>query len=168
MASDVGASIATGSIGSGLSNTSVTSGLPVVNVPVLSKTKVVSRSSCSSTSPPRIRSPCSAPRLNPTNSAVGVASPKAQGQAMTRTAIANFRLNSKGDVTKSGLAAAVMPKFMPKSRPVLRSRPMSPIAILPWSMPCNHAPCWVNTSGHRRVPTSPQKPKATAAIVITP
>ena len=67
-------------------------GLPVVRVPVLSKTTVSSLWTFSKTSPPLINSPRSAPIPVPTKIAVGVANPKAQGQATTITAIANFKL----------------------------------------------------------------------------
>ena len=61
---------------------------PVVTVPVLSSTTVSTRRVDSSTSGPLIRMPSWAPRPVPTSSAVGVASPSAQGQAMISTATA--------------------------------------------------------------------------------
>ncbi len=61
---------------------------PVVTVPVLSSTTVSTRRVDSSTSGPLIRMPSCAPRPVPTISAVGVARPRAQGQAMIRTATA--------------------------------------------------------------------------------
>ena len=61
---------------------------PVVSVPVLSKATSVTRADCSIASPLRNRIPDSAPRPLPTMTAVGVASPRAQGQAMIRTATA--------------------------------------------------------------------------------
>ncbi|OGK95122.1 MAG: hypothetical protein A3J45_06685 [Candidatus Rokubacteria bacterium RIFCSPHIGHO2_02_FULL_69_13] len=65
---------------------SVTTGRPTVRVPVLSSTTV--RALCSSSSAPALlmRTPCSAPLPVPTMIAVGVASPMAHGQAITRTA----------------------------------------------------------------------------------
>ena len=66
--------------------TSVTSGRPVVMVPVLSSTTVVICPARSRISPPRMRIPRSAPRPVPTRIAVGVARPIAQGQAMIITA----------------------------------------------------------------------------------
>ena len=60
----------------------------MVTVPVLSSTTVSTRRVDSSTSGPRSRMPSWAPRPVPTISAVGVASPSAQGQAMMRTATA--------------------------------------------------------------------------------
>ena len=65
---------------------SVTSGAPLVRVPVLSKTTVVSAPAVSRLSPPLIRMPFSAPFPVPTMTAVGVARPRAQGQAMIITA----------------------------------------------------------------------------------
>ena len=61
---------------------------PVVTVPVLSSTMVSTRRVLSSTSGPLIRMPSWAPRPVPTISAVGVARPRAHGQAMIRTATA--------------------------------------------------------------------------------
>ena len=61
---------------------------PVVTVPVLSRTIVSTRRVDSRTSGPLISSPSWAPRPVPTSSAVGVASPSAQGQAMISTATA--------------------------------------------------------------------------------
>ena len=61
---------------------------PSVTVPVLSSTIVSTRRVCSRISGPLIRMPICAPRPVPTMSAVGVASPSAQGQAMISTATA--------------------------------------------------------------------------------
>ena len=55
-----------------------------MSVPVLSKTTAVNFSEISSASPFRISTPNSAPLPIPTVTAVGVASPRAQGQATTR------------------------------------------------------------------------------------
>ena len=60
----------------------------MVIVPVLSSTTLVMLPAISSASPERMRIPDSAPLPVPTITAVGVASPIAQGQAMTRTATA--------------------------------------------------------------------------------
>ena len=65
-----------------------TSGRPSVIVPVLSKTKVSTWPAASSASALRTKSPSSAPRPIPTMIAVGVASPRAQGQAMMSTVTA--------------------------------------------------------------------------------
>ena len=61
---------------------------PVVTVPVLSRTIVSTRRVVSRTSGPLIRMPSWAPRPVPTMRAVGVARPRAQGQAMISTATA--------------------------------------------------------------------------------
>ena len=71
-----------------IGTTSTSSMRPSVTVPVLSRTTVVTRLVCSSTSGPLMTIPSCAPRPVPTISAVGVASPSAQGQAMMRTATA--------------------------------------------------------------------------------
>src|SRR5437867_11318293 len=65
---------------------SLTASSPVVSVPVLSSTTVVSASACSKAAPLRIRIPSSAPRPIPTIIEVGVANPSAHGQAMISTA----------------------------------------------------------------------------------
>jgi len=69
----------------GAVSTSVTRGSPTVRVPVLSKTTMVSLWAFSRLSPPLMRIPFSAPIPVPTMTAVGVARPMAQGQAMIRT-----------------------------------------------------------------------------------
>ena len=59
----------------------------MVSVPVLSKITALIWQAASNGSPPLIKIPCSAPRPVPTISEVGVANPKAQGQAITITAV---------------------------------------------------------------------------------
>ncbi|MBA7567408.1 hypothetical protein ES708_09119 [subsurface metagenome] len=66
---------------------SVTSGFPLVRVPVLSNIIVVNFSDLSRASPFLTRTPSSAPRPTPTVTAVGVARPSAHGQAITKTEI---------------------------------------------------------------------------------
>nr|WRX71469.1 hypothetical protein [Actinomycetes bacterium] len=68
--------------------TSTSSIRPVVTVPVLSRTMVSTTRVDSSTSGPLMSTPSWAPRPVPTSKAVGVASPRAQGQAMISTATA--------------------------------------------------------------------------------
>ena len=72
----------------GATTTDTTAIWPVVTVPVLSSTIVSTARVDSSTSGPRIRMPSWAPRPVPTSRAVGVARPRAHGQAMMRTATA--------------------------------------------------------------------------------
>ena len=67
--------------------TDARAGVPRVIVPVLSSTTAVTRRAVSSASPLPMRMPSSAARPVPTMTAVGVASPSAQGQAMISTAI---------------------------------------------------------------------------------
>ncbi len=74
---------------------------PLVTVPVLSSTTVSTRRVDSSTSGPLIRMPSWAPRPVPTISAVGVARPSAQGQAMIRTATAAVNAATVSPVTAS-------------------------------------------------------------------
>ncbi len=68
-----------------LATISETTGRPNVSVPVLSSTTVSIRPAASRASPPRMRTPSSAPLPVPTMIAVGVARPMAQGQAMITT-----------------------------------------------------------------------------------
>jgi len=75
---------------------SVTSGFPLVRVPVLSKITAVTFSATSRASAFFIRIPSSAPFPIPTVNAVGVARPKAQGQATTRTAMSVVKAKSNG------------------------------------------------------------------------
>ena len=75
----------TGAFGSMMK--SVTAGLPIVRVPVLSNTTAVSLYAVSSAAPPLRMMPNFAARPIPTTSAVGVARPIAHGHEMTRTAI---------------------------------------------------------------------------------
>ena len=62
----------------------------MVSVPVLSSTKAVTLRICSSAAASLMRMFCSAALPMPTIKAVGVASPIAQGQAMTSTATAEM------------------------------------------------------------------------------
>ncbi len=66
----------------------VTDGLPSVSVPVLSTTSVSTFSMRSSASAFLISTPAPAPRPTPTMIDIGVASPRAQGQAMISTVTA--------------------------------------------------------------------------------
>ena len=69
-------------------STSVTTGVPLVIVPVLSSTAMVISAAFSSAALLLNKMPFSAPRPMPTMMAVGVANPSAHGQAMTSTEIA--------------------------------------------------------------------------------
>ena len=78
---------------------------PVVTVPVLSSTTVSTARVDSSTSGPRIRMPSCAPRPVPTSSAIGVASPSAQGHAMMSTATAAPKAAAGGKPSSSQTAS---------------------------------------------------------------
>ena len=86
--------------------TSVTAGSPFVTVPVLSSTTVSTEWVTSKISPERIRMPCLAPRPVPTMMAVGVARPKAQGQAMTSTEVNTLRTKAKSFPAMAQITAA--------------------------------------------------------------
>jgi hypothetical protein len=74
-------------------------GYPKVRVPVLSNTTVVTRLIFSSTVPPSlIKTPNEAAIPVPTITAVGVASPSAQGHAITSVEIPKLNANSNLDV----------------------------------------------------------------------
>ena len=73
---------------------SLTSGQPAVRVPVLSKTTVVMPLIRSNTSPPFIRTPNEAAIPVPTMTAVGVARPKAHGQAITSVETPKLKANT--------------------------------------------------------------------------
>jgi hypothetical protein len=69
-------------------------GHPDVRVPVLSKMTIVILLIRSSTSPPLINTPKVAAIPVPTITAVGVAKPNAQGQAITRVEIPKLKANT--------------------------------------------------------------------------
>ena len=72
---------------------SITSGLPDVNVPVLSKTTTFIFSIFCKISAFFIKIPKEAAKPDPTITAVGVARPKAQGHAMTSVDIPKSKAN---------------------------------------------------------------------------
>ena len=84
----------------------VSTGLPVVRVPVLSTARVVSRPACSRAAPFLISTPSCAPRPVPTMMDMGVARPMAQGQAMTSTATNTDSGVLMGSVLKTSQARA--------------------------------------------------------------
>ena len=86
---------------------SVTTGLPIVKVPVLSMMMLLSLLASSSDDPLFISIPDSAPLPVPTIIAVGVASPNAQGQAIIKTAI---------KVTSAKVNACSPPKIIHKTK----------------------------------------------------
>ena len=83
--------------------TSVRAGTPRVRVPVLSRMIVCNLWAVSKASAERIRMPCAAPLPVPTVIDMGVASPRAQGQAMisTDTAATSAKMNTGGGPTST-------------------------------------------------------------------
>mmetsp|Transcript_250 Transcript_250/g.1995 ORF Transcript_250/g.1995 Transcript_250/m.1995 type:complete len:268 (-) Transcript_250:1369-2172(-) len=79
-------------------------GLPMVSVPVLSNTTVLTWVIVSNTSPPRTRIPCLAAIAVPTSTTTGVASPSAHGQATTNTLAAICKLSKRGVEAMLGTA----------------------------------------------------------------
>ncbi|MNJ45321.1 hypothetical protein D3C77_404090 [compost metagenome] len=72
-----------------------TFGAPRVRVPVLSKTMTSSLTACSRAAAFLISTPWRAPSPVPTMIAMGVARPRASGQAMTKTVMVRVRANSR-------------------------------------------------------------------------
>ena len=83
---------------------SVTTGSPFVMVPVLSSATVSSFAACSSDSAVLNSMPFLAPTPLPTITATGVASPKAQGQLITRTEIPLAKANPISSPSTSHIA----------------------------------------------------------------
>jgi hypothetical protein len=81
--------------------TSVTDGLPLVRVPVLSKTMTWSLLAASMASAPLKRMPFWAPIPEPAIMAAGVARPTAQGQEIMRTVTDRSRANPKTPISVS-------------------------------------------------------------------
>src|SRR5690606_32273237 len=79
--------------------TSVTLGLPFVSVPVLSNIATVALLNASMASPPLNITPFEAPLPIPTMTAVGVASPRAHGQATTNIATAGIIADARSPGT---------------------------------------------------------------------
>ena len=67
-----------------------------MRVPVLSNSTAPNREAASIASPPRNSRPERAASPEPTVMAVGVAKPKAQGQATTNTEMANCKAKARG------------------------------------------------------------------------
>ena len=78
----------------GLITTSVSTGLPCVIVPVLSRITLWSFCAVCSAVPSRIRMPFSAPSPTPVVSDIGVAMPSAQGHAMMSVVTATISANT--------------------------------------------------------------------------
>mmetsp|Transcript_4500 Transcript_4500/g.15957 ORF Transcript_4500/g.15957 Transcript_4500/m.15957 type:complete len:310 (-) Transcript_4500:1048-1977(-) len=116
--------------------TRFTTGLPNVSVPVLSNTTASTSFARSNTSPPRINNPCRAPSDVPTSTAVGVASPSAQGHATTSTLAASCRPRSSGPFAPATTAEASVAgnSFVPtvdQNANVAALAPMTPYTNFP-------------------------------------
>ena len=85
----------------------MTTGTPLVTVPVLSRATIWVRPAASSEAAVLKRMPLRAPRPLPAMMATGVARPKAQGQLMTKTAIPRAAASPTG-APKASHTAAVM------------------------------------------------------------
>ena len=95
----------------------------VVTVPVLSRTIVSSERVDSRTSGPRMTTPSWAARPEPTRIAVGVARPRAQGQAMTSTAtdaVSAFWTEAPATSQPTSVRAAI-PRTAGTNTPEMRS-----------------------------------------------
>ena len=133
---------------------------PVVRVPVLSSTIVSTRRVCSSTWGPRSRMPSCEPRPVPTRSAVGVASPRAQGHAMMSVATAAVKATSRED-----------PKIA-QARKVAIARPMTTgtkMAETRSAMRCTFAlPVWASSTRRPRRASSVSAPTRVTSTTRRP
>ncbi|OQB02698.1 MAG: hypothetical protein BWY25_00411 [Chloroflexi bacterium ADurb.Bin222] len=111
--------------------TSVTAGWPLVSVPVLSNTITEMWPARSRASPFLSRTPNSAPRPVPTITAVGVARPMAQGQAMTSTA--TMLMSARVKALVSAFAGSGGPK---------KSQPRNVSAAMAMTRGTNTAEIW--------------------------
>ena len=102
---------------------------PLVSVPVLSRTIVVSLCAVSSVSPPLMSTPISAPRPVPTMIAVGVASPIAHGHAMMRTATS---LRSAPVNTGAGPSSSHMANVMTASPMTTGTNTLATLSARRW------------------------------------
>ncbi len=135
---------------------------PVVTVPVLSRTIVSTRRVDSSASGPLIRMPSWAPRPVPTSSAVGVARPRAHGQAMISTATA---------AVKADVQPAPVPNHQPSvataraittgtKTPEIRSARRWTFAFPAWACSTRWAICASCVSAPTRVARTISRPPA--------
>mmetsp|Transcript_17956 Transcript_17956/g.44499 ORF Transcript_17956/g.44499 Transcript_17956/m.44499 type:complete len:330 (-) Transcript_17956:858-1847(-) len=115
--------------------TRFTTGRPTVSVPVLSNTTVSNVCVRSSTSPPRISSPCLAPSDVPTSTAVGVASPSAHGHATTRTDAAIWSPSRSGALPAAAAVEStegnILVPTVDQNANVAALAPMTPYTNLP-------------------------------------
>ena len=86
---------------------SVTTGFPVVMVPVLSRTTIFARPAASKEEAVLYKIPFCAPFPFPTIMATGVARPKAQGQEITKTAMARSKEKATSAPVRSQIIAVI-------------------------------------------------------------
>ena len=91
---------------------SVTTGTPLVTVPVLSRATICVRPAASSDAAVLNKMPWRAPRPLPAMIATGVANPSAQGQLMTKTAIPRAAASPADDPSASQTAAVSAARAM--------------------------------------------------------
>ena len=116
--------------------TSVTFGFPSVTVPVLSSTTASTLCPISRASPLLIRMPCFALTPVPTMMAVGVASPSAQGHAMTSTAtkmVSTKEISLPPTTSHRSAATTAMHMTVGTKYPATRSASLEMGAFFPWA-----------------------------------
>ena len=106
-----------------------------MTVPVLSSTTVSTLWVISRISPERMRMPCLAPSPVPTMMAVGVASPRAQGQAITSTEVNTRSTKAKGcpAMAQAIAASTAMPMTVGTNTPATLSAVLEMGAFFPWA-----------------------------------
>ena len=142
--------------------TSVTVIRPVVTVPVLSSTIVSTARVDSRTCGPRIRMPSWAPRPVPTIRAVGVASPRAQGQAMISTATAAVKAASASPLNTSHptIVSSAITSTTGTKTAEMRSASRSTGALVRWASSTSRV-IWAScVSAPTRVARTTRRPEA--------
>ena len=143
----------------------------------MSNTTVSSVCVRSSTSPPRIRSPCLAPSDVPTNTAVGVASPSAHGHATTSTDAAIWRPRRSGALAPVTAADArtlgkILVPIVDQNANVAALAPMTPYVNFPLTSSanrCTGASLCCAASTMRTIPaTWVSSPELTTRTVMAP
>ena len=142
---------------------------PVVTVPVLSSTTVSTRRVDSSTSGPLMRMPSWAPRPVPTISAVGVARPRAHGQAMISTATAAVNAPVGRRRCRARSRAWRRPGRSRRARrpPRPGRRAAGPAALPFWASSTSRAICASGVSAPTRVARTTRRPPALTVAPAT-
>ena len=142
---------------------------PVVTVPVLSRTTVSTWRVDSSTSGPLMRMPSCAPRPVPTSSAVGVARPSAQGQAITstETAAVNAAVTPKPAPSHAPSVPTAITMTMGTKTPEMRSASRCTGALPLWASSTRRAICASWVSAPMRVARTTSRPPALTVAPTT-